>query len=86
MLRKIYAPTRDGVTGSRGVEKNICRGNTIWVIKSRRMLWAGACCMYWGQERSIHDFDEERDNLEDMRRWEDNIEMGLQEVGWAITD
>jgi hypothetical protein len=40
--------------------------------------------MYWGEERSMHDFDGERDNLEDMRRWEDNIKVGLQEVGWAI--
>jgi hypothetical protein len=80
VLRKIYAPKRVEVTGSRGVE------NTIWVIRSRRMRWAGACSMYWGEERSIHDFDGERENLEDMRRWEDNIKMGLQEVGWAIMD
>jgi hypothetical protein len=42
--------------------------------------------MYWVEERSMHDFDGERDNFEDMRRLEDNIEMGLQEVGWAIMD
>ena len=34
----------------------------------------------------MHDFDGERANLEDMRRWEDNIETGLLEVGWAIMD
>jgi hypothetical protein len=86
VLRKIYAPKRDEVTGSRGVEKNLCRGSNIWVIKSRRMRWAGACSIYWGEERSMHDFDGERDNLEDMRRWEDNIKMGLRELGWAIMD
>lgn len=43
--RKIYAPKRDEVIGSRGMEKTICCGNTIWVIKSRRMQWAGACSM-----------------------------------------
>jgi hypothetical protein len=26
----------------------------------------GACCRYWGEERSMHDFDGERDNLEDI--------------------
>jgi len=34
----------------------------------------------------MRDFDGERDNLEDMRRWEDNIEVGRHEVGWAIMD
>jgi hypothetical protein len=84
VLRKMYDTERDEVTGSRGVEKTVCRGNTIWVIKSRRMRWAGhvACT----GERSMHDFDGERDNFEDMRRWEDNIEVGLQEVGWVIMD
>jgi hypothetical protein len=41
VLRKIYAPKRDEVTGSRGVEKTTCLQNNIWVIKLRRMRWAG---------------------------------------------
>jgi hypothetical protein len=33
-------------------------------IKKNAM--GGACCRYWGEERSMHDFDGKRDNLEDI--------------------
>jgi hypothetical protein len=34
---------------------------------------------FWGNLR-------ERDHLEDSRRWEDNIKMDLQEMGWGSMD
>jgi hypothetical protein len=49
----------------------------------------GACSTYGGGERCIQDFGGEtwpegRKPLEILRRrWEDNIKMDLQEVGWG---
>ena len=58
----------------------------IWAINSRIMRWM-VCVAYmkerrgemhtgfwWGNLR-------ERCNLEDMRRWEDNIKLDLEEAG-----
>jgi len=48
----------------------------------------GACSMYRGEARCIQGFGggslRERDHLEDRRRWEGNIKMDLQEVGWGM--
>jgi hypothetical protein len=44
--------------------------------------------MYWGEQRCIQDFggkpEEERPLGRPRHRWEDNIEMDLQEVGWGV--
>jgi hypothetical protein len=46
-----------------------------------------ACGMYWGEEMCIQDFGgkpEEKGQLgRPKHRWEDNIKMYLQEVGWG---
>jgi len=45
------------------------------------------CSAYGGQERFIQDFGGETRGksllVRPRRRWEDNIKMDLQEVGWA---
>jgi hypothetical protein len=71
--------------------ETVCdRPNIIWVIKSRRMGWAGHVArtekgssvyrILVGRPKGRRAFGRPR------RRWEDNIEMELQEVGWEGVD
>jgi hypothetical protein len=64
--------------------------NIIQVIKSRRMRWAGHVpCMGEGRGayRILMGRPEGRRLLgRPRRRWEDNIKMKLQEVGWRGMD
>ena len=59
--------------------------NIVWVIKSRRMRWAGhVACM--GEERGVYrvllgEREGKRPLGRPRRRWVDNIRMDLQEVG-----
>jgi hypothetical protein len=61
--------------------------NIIWVIKSRRMRWAGhVACM--GEGRGAYRVlvgrpDGRRPLGRPRCRWEENIKMDLQEVGWG---
>jgi len=57
------------------------------VIKSRRMRWAGHVALM-GDRRSVYWVlvgkpDGRRPLGRPRRRWEDNIKMGLQEVGYG---
>ena len=91
VLRKVYGPKRDEVTGEwrrlHNEELNDLYSlpNIVWVVKSRRMRWAGhVACM--GEDRGVHRVlvgkPEGRRPLGRPRcRWEDNIKMDLQEVG-----
>jgi len=91
VLRRIFGPRRDEVTREwrrlHNEELNdlYCSPNIVWVIKWRRMRWAGHVarmgeergCIgsWWGNRR-------ERDHWErPRRRWVDNIRMDLQGVG-----
>jgi hypothetical protein len=96
VLRRIFGPRRDEVTGEWGKSHNeelndlYCSPNIVRVIKSRRMRWAGHVARM-GEERGVY-----RDLLrkpEGKRslgrprcRWVDNIRMDLQEVGCGYTD
>jgi len=59
VLRGIFGPRRDEVTGewrrlhNEGLNDLYCSPNTVRVIKSRRLRWAGdVACM--GEERGVY--------------------------------
>jgi len=96
VLRRIFGPRRDKVTGdwrrlhNKELNDLYSSPNIVQVIKSRRMRWA----------RHVARMDEERGvyrvlvgKLEGKRplgrprhRWVDNIRMDLQEVGCGYLD
>jgi hypothetical protein len=87
VLRRIFGPKRDEVTGEwrrlHNEELNdLCSSpNTIRVIKSRRMRWSGHVARR-GKERCIQDFDGGPEGRRPLgrprRRWEDNIKMDIR--------
>jgi hypothetical protein len=96
VLRRIFVPRVDGVTGEwmrlHNEELNdlYCSPNIVRVIKWRRMRCAGyVACM--GEERGVYRVlvgkPEGRRPLGRPRcRWVDNIRMDLQEVGCGYMD
>jgi len=64
--------------------------NIVWVIKPRRMRWAGhVACM--GERRGAYRVfvgkpEGKRPLGRPRHRWEDNIKMNLQEVGCGGMD
>jgi hypothetical protein len=96
VLRRIFGPKRDDVTGEwRKLHNGKLRDlysspNIERVIKSRRKRLAGHVARM-GKERGAYsvlvDKPEEKRPLERPRcRWEDNIKMDLQEVGCGGMD
>jgi hypothetical protein len=62
----------------------------VRVFKSRRIRWAGHVARM-GEEREVHRVlvgkpKGKRPLGRPRRRWEDNIKMDLQEVGWGRVD
>jgi hypothetical protein len=93
VLRGIFGPKRDGVTGEWRRLHNeelydlYSSPNIIRMIKSRRMSWAGHVA-HVGEGRGAYRIlvrrpDGRRPLGRPRRRWEDNIKMDLQEVGWG---
>ena len=91
VLRRIFGPKRDGVTGEwrklHNEELNdlYSSPNIVWVIKSRRMRWAGHVARM-EEGRVVHKLlvakpEGKRPVGRPRRRWEDNIKMDLEEVG-----
>ena len=62
--------------------------NTVWVIKSRRMRWAGHVAHTGERKGAYRDLvgkpEGKRPLGKPSHRWEDNIQMDLQEVGWGL--
>jgi len=96
VLRRIFGPERDEVTGEwrklRNEELNdlYCSHNNVWVIKSRRMRWARHVARM-GENRGVYRVlvgkpVGKRPLGRHGRRWEDNIKMDLQEVGCGVMD
>ena len=90
VLRRIFGPRRDGVTGEwrklHNEELNdlYCSPNIVRVIKSRRMRWAEHVSRM-DEGRSVHKvlvgkLQRKRPLGRPRRGWEDNIKMDLQEV------
>ena len=96
MLRRIFGPKRDGLTGQwrklRNEELNdlYSSPNNVRVIKSRRMRWAGHVARM-EEGRGVHKVlvgkpEGKRPLGGPRRRWEDNIKMDLREVGRGFGD
>jgi len=67
-----------------------CSPNAIWVIKLRRMRWAGHVA-HMGESRGVCRVlvgkpEGMRPLVRPRRKWEDNIEMDIQEVGCGDVD
>jgi hypothetical protein len=94
VLRRIFGPKRDEATGEwrrlHNEELNdlYSSPNIIRVIKSRRMRWAGHVARMGEKtvaNRILVGKPEGRRPLgRPRRRWEDNIKMDLQAVGWGM--
>ena len=90
VLRKIFGPRGDEVTGEWGRQHKETLYDlyspNIWVIKSRRMRWAGhVACMR--KRRGAYRIWGRRPCGRPRLRWWDDIKMDLQEVGWgALTE
>ena len=93
VLRRIFGPKREEVTGEwrklHNELNDLCSlQNIVRVIKSRRMRWAGHVARM-GERRLVYRVlvgkPERKSTLGRPRcRWEDNIKMGLQEVGCGM--
>ena len=96
LLRRIFGPRRDEVTGewrrlhNEEQDDLYTTPNIVRVIKSRRMRCAGHVARM-GEEREVYRVlagkPEGRIPLgRPRRRWEDNIRMDVQEVGCVYMD
>jgi hypothetical protein len=88
VLRRIFGPKRDKVTGSwRKLHNEELNGlysspSIVRVIKARRMRWAGNVARM-GEVRGAYNIlvgrpEERRPLGRPRRRWEDNIEIDLR--------
>jgi len=96
VLRRIFGPRRDEVTGewwrlhNEELTDLYSSPNIVRVIKSRRMRWAGHVARM-GEERGAYRVlvgkpEGKRALGRPRRRWVDNIRMDLQEVGYGSVD
>jgi hypothetical protein len=96
VLRRVFAPKRDEVTGERRKLHNKEQNdlyflpNIVRVVKLRRMRWTGhVACM--GEDRGVHRVlvgkpEGKRPLGRSRCRWEDNIKIYVQEVGGGRGD
>jgi hypothetical protein len=95
VLRRIFGPKRDEVTGERRKLHNeelhiLYSSPNIRQIKSRRMRWVGHVARM-GEERNVYRIlmgrPEGKTPLgKPRRKWEDGIRMDLREIGWVSVD
>jgi len=96
VLRRIFGPKRHEVTGEwrklHNEELNdlYCSPNIVWVIKSRRMRWAGHVARM-GERRGVYRVlvgkpEEKRPLGRPRHRGKDNIKMDRREVGCGGID
>jgi hypothetical protein len=96
VLRRIFGPKRDEVTGGwRKLHNEELHGfysspSIVTVIKARRMRWAGHVARM-GEVRGANNIlvgrpQGRRPLGRPRRRWEDNIKMDLRETGFGDVD
>jgi hypothetical protein len=96
VLRRVFGPKRDEVTGEwRKLHNEELKDlyslfNIVRVVKSRRMRWAGHVARM-GEDRGVYRVlvrkpEKRRPLGRPRRRWEDNIKMDLQKVGGGRGD
>jgi hypothetical protein len=96
VLRRIYGPKRDEVTGEWRKLHNEERRDLysspsiIRMMKSRSMRWAGHVARI-GEKRKAYRLlvgkpEGKRPLGRPRRRWVNNIRMDLGEVGWGVVD
>jgi hypothetical protein len=96
VLRRIFEPKRDEVTGewrklhNEELHNLYSSPDIIRQVKSRRMRWAGHVARM-GEERKVYTVlmgkpDGKRPLGKPRRRWEDGIRMDLREIGWGSVD
>jgi len=96
VLRRIFGPRRDEVTGelrrlhNEKLNDLYSSPNIVRVIKSRRMKWAEHVARM-GEERGVYRVvvgkpEGKRPLGRPRCRWVDNIRTGLQEVGCGYMD
>jgi len=91
VLRRIFGPKRDEVTGewrklhNEGLNDLYCAANIVQVIKSRKMRRAGHVARTVDRRGVYRDFMDKPEGKRPLGRsrlrWEDNIKMDLLEVG-----
>ena len=94
VLRRVFGAKRNEATGewrklhNEKLSDLYCLPNIVRVVKTRRMRWAGnvarmgeGCTGFWWGNLSG-----KRPLGRPRLRWEDNIKMGLQEVGGGCED
>jgi hypothetical protein len=93
VLRRIFGPKRDEVTGewrklhNEELHDLYSSPSIIRIIKTRRMRWAGHVARI-GEKRNGYSLlvgkpEGRRPLGRPRRRWLDNIRMDLVEVGWG---
>jgi hypothetical protein len=96
VLRRIFGPKRDEVTGewrklhNEKLNDLYSSLNIFRVIKSRRMRWAGHVARM-GESRGVYRVlmgksEVKRQLGRPWHRWEENIKINLQEVGCGDLD
>ena len=96
VLWRVLEPKRDEVTGAWRKLHNEEPGylysllNIVWVVKSRRMRWAGHVARMgegrWAHRVLVGKPEGKRPLGRPRCRWEDNIKMDLQEMGGGCGD
>jgi hypothetical protein len=96
VLRRIFGPNRDGVTGgwrklhNEELHNLYSSPSIIRIIKSRRMKWAGHV-VRMGEKRNVYRLlvgkpEVKRPLGRPRRRWIDNIKIDLLEIGLNVVD
>jgi hypothetical protein len=96
VLRRIFGPNREGVTGrwrklhNEELHNLYSSPSIIRIIKSRRMRWAGDVARM-GEKRNVYRLlvgrpEGKRPLGRPRRRWMDNIKMDLLEIELSVVD